>query len=111
MLLLLPVVLTCRLSGYGQKGLYIFRNINTSAGLASDVVTSITQDNKGFIWISTGNGLQKFDGNSFTNYHHDPYDSLSIGSDNPGFLLKDRENNIWIFTSFLGFDIFNPSTG
>jgi ligand-binding sensor domain-containing protein/anti-sigma regulatory factor (Ser/Thr protein kinase) len=111
MLLLLPVVLTCRLSGYGQKGLYIFRNINTSAGLASDFVTSIIQDNKGFIWISTGNGLQKFDGNSFTNYHHDPYDPRSISSDNAGFLLKDREDNIWKFTPFLGFDIFNPSTG
>jgi ligand-binding sensor domain-containing protein/anti-sigma regulatory factor (Ser/Thr protein kinase) len=111
MLLLLPVVLTCRLSGYGQKGLYIFRNINTSAGLASDFVTSIIQDNKGFIWISTGNGLQKFDGNSFTNYHYDPYNSKSISSDNAGFLLKDREDDIWIISPFLGFNMFNPSTG
>jgi len=111
MLLLLPVILTCRLAGYGQKDSYIFRNINASAGLASDLVTSIIQDNKGFIWISTGNGLQKFDGNSFTNYHHDPYDAGSISSDNAGFLLKDRENDIWIFNSFSGFDLLSPSTG
>jgi len=111
MLLLFPVVLTCRVSGYGQKEFYIFRNINTSTGLASDFVTSIIQDKKGFMWISTGNGLQKFDGISFTNYHYDPYDSHSISSDNAGLLLKDREDNIWIFTPFLGFNIFNPSTG
>jgi ligand-binding sensor domain-containing protein/two-component sensor histidine kinase len=99
------------LRAYGQEDSYIFRNINTSAGLASNTVTGILQDNKGFMWIATGNGVQKYDGNSFTTYHHDPYDPQSISSDNAAFLLKDREDNIWILTSFLGFNKFNPSTG
>ena len=111
MLSILSVLLTLQLPGYGQRDFYIFRNINTSAGLASDFVTSIIQDNKGFIWISTGNGLQKFDGSSFTSYHYDPYDSHSISSDNAGFLLKDREDNIWIVSPFIGFNMFDPSTG
>jgi ligand-binding sensor domain-containing protein len=111
LLVLLPVILTCGLSGYGQKDFYIFRNINTSAGLASDVVTGIVQDDKGFMWMATGNGVQKYDGNSFTTYHHDPYDSLSISTDNVGQIMQDRKKNIWIFTSFFGFDVFNPSTG
>jgi signal transduction histidine kinase/ligand-binding sensor domain-containing protein len=95
----------------GQKPFYVFRNINTSGGLASKIVTSIIQDNKGFMWIGTLNGLQKFDGNSFITYHHDPYDSQSISSDNIGALLRDPENKIWISTSFSGFNCFNPSTG
>ena len=99
------------LRAYGQNNSYIFRNINTSAGLASDFVTSILQDNKGFMWIATGNGVQKYDGNTFTTYHHDPYDPQSISSDDARFLLKDRENNIWILSSFLGFNKFNLSTG
>ncbi len=111
MLPILSGLLTLQLSGYGQRDFFIFRNINTSAGLASDFVTSIIQDNKGFIWISTGNGLQKFDGSSFTSYHYDPYDSHSISSDNAGFLLKDREDNIWIVSPFIGFNMFDPSTG
>lgn len=110
-LLLLSIILIHNHSCYGQKDFYIFRNINTSAGLASDAVISITQDNKGFIWVSTTNGVQKYDGNSFTSYHHDPYDPKSISSDNAGFLLKDREDNIWIASSFSGFNILNPSTG
>jgi ligand-binding sensor domain-containing protein/two-component sensor histidine kinase len=110
-LLLSAIVLIRNLNAYGQKDFYIFRNINTSAGLASDYVTSIIQDNKGFIWIATGNGVQKYDGNSFTTYHHDPYNSQSINSDNDGLLLKDKEDNIWIMTTFLGFNRFNPSTG
>ena len=109
--LLLSIVLIHNFSCYGQKEFYIFRHINTSAGLASDAVISITQDDKGFIWIATTNGVQKYDGNSFTGYHHDPYDPKSISSDNAGFLLKDREDNIWIASSFSGFNILNPSTG
>lgn len=94
-----------------KTNFYIFRNISTAAGLASDHVTSIIQDKKGYIWISSGNGLQKFDGMAFTNYHYDPYDSQSISSDNAGFLQLDHDGNIWIFSSFLGFNIFTPSSG
>jgi ligand-binding sensor domain-containing protein len=106
LLLIAPTQIT---PGYGQNAGYIFRNINTSAGLANNNVFGIIQDSKGFIWVATINGLQKYDGNSFTSYHHDPYDSQSISSDNTTFLLKDRENNIWISTSFTGFNSFNPS--
>ncbi len=109
-LILLPVVLGQNLPCNAQNNDHIFRNINTSAGLANNNVLGILQDNKGFIWVATINGLQKYDGNSFTSYHHDPYDSQSISSDNTTFLLRDRENNIWISTSFTGFNFFNPST-
>jgi len=108
--ILLPLVFGEILPGNAQNNDYIFRNINTSAGLANNNVFGIIQDNKGFIWVATINGLQKYDGNSFTSYHHDPYDSQSISSDNTTFLLRDRENNIWISTSFTGFNFFNPST-
>ncbi len=110
-LFLLSIVLMHNLSCYGQKDFYIFRNINTSAGLASDFVSSIIQDNKGFKWIATTNGVQKYDGISFTTYHHDPYDPQSISSDITKFLLRDREDNVWILPFFLGFNRFNPSTG
>jgi ligand-binding sensor domain-containing protein len=97
-------------AAFGQEDFFIFRKINTSAGLANDVVTSIVQDDKGYIWISTGNGLQKFDGSSFTTYHHDPDDPQSLNSDNAGQLTKDRGDNIWLLSPFLGFNLFNPST-
>jgi len=108
---LLLIALTRQSPCLGQKDLYIFRNIKTSAGLASDVVTSILQDDRGFMWLATGNGLQKYDGNSFITYHHDPYDSLSIPTDNVGSLMQDRKKDLWIFTAFLGFDVFSPVAG
>ncbi len=110
-LLLSLTVGMLHLAAFGQEDFFIFRYINSSGGLANNQVTSIVQDDKGYIWISTENGLQKFDGNSFTSYHHDPDDPQSLNSDNAGQLIKDREDNIWLLPPFLGFNLFNPSTG
>ncbi|TDH20655.1 hypothetical protein EXU57_21295 [Segetibacter sp. 3557_3] len=49
-----------------QKG-FAFSHITTDdgTGLGSNLVTSLHQDNKGFIWVGTANGLQRFDGSKF----------------------------------------------
>ena len=41
-------------------------------GLSQSENYSILKDMYGFIWISSGNGLNRFDGNSFKVYLHDP---------------------------------------
>ncbi len=45
-----------------------FRQYTTDDGLASPEVFHILQDNAGFIWISTDNGVSRFDGYTFHNY-------------------------------------------
>src|SRR4051794_18129761 len=45
-------------------------------GLSSNVVNSIYQDEKGFIWVGTANGLQRFDGRKFIQFN-----SIKPGSD------------------------------
>ena len=49
-----------------QQG-FAFTHISTDdgTGLASNLVTSLYQDEKGFIWVATANGLQRFDGSKF----------------------------------------------
>jgi ligand-binding sensor domain-containing protein len=47
---------------------YSFRHISQTDGLLHNDVLSITQDGKGFIWIATINGLQRYDGLNFVNY-------------------------------------------
>jgi len=46
----------------------IFKTYTVEGGLVSNPVRRIYQDNKGFIWIATLEGLSKYDGNKFTNY-------------------------------------------
>ena len=47
---------------------FIFKPYTVEDGLVSNPVRRIYQDNKGFIWIATWEGLSKYDGNKFTNY-------------------------------------------
>jgi ligand-binding sensor domain-containing protein/serine phosphatase RsbU (regulator of sigma subunit) len=47
---------------------YNFRNFTSSDGLAQSYVYSITQDEKGYLWIGTGNGLSRYNGFVFENY-------------------------------------------
>ena len=42
-----------------------------SDGLSQSYAYSITQDADGFIWIATEDGLNKYDGENFSQYRHD----------------------------------------
>lgn len=52
----------------GKQLHFNFRHIDQFDGLANNTVTSINQDKKGFIWIGTMNGLQRYDGTWFRTY-------------------------------------------
>ena len=52
----------------GKQLHFNFKHIDQFDGLANNIVTSINQDKKGFIWIGTMNGLQRYDGTWFRTY-------------------------------------------
>src|SRR5580765_3694931 len=56
-------------AAYSQQS-SAFTHITTEdgSGLASNVVRSIYQDHKGFMWVGTANGLQRFDGSKFIQF-------------------------------------------
>ncbi|MBO9633567.1 MAG: response regulator [Chitinophagaceae bacterium] len=95
---IIVLFLTCAtLSGtYAQS--YYFRNYQAGNGLSSNTITSILQDRKGFLWFGTRNGLNRFDGNSFRIFKHDPQDSTSIGSNSVLSLYEDESERLWIGT-------------
>jgi serine phosphatase RsbU (regulator of sigma subunit)/ligand-binding sensor domain-containing protein len=51
---------------YGQS--YQFSKFGTEDGLPQEYIYTINQDNNGFIWIGTGDGISKFDGVDFQNF-------------------------------------------
>ncbi len=82
---------------YAQQVPYSFRHINQSDGLLHTTVKSIVQDNKGFIWILTPNGLQRYDGSRYVNYSYDLNNPAGIFDTREAQLFADKRRNcLWI---------------
>ncbi|MGG7663563.1 hybrid sensor histidine kinase/response regulator transcription factor [Dyadobacter sp. BHUBP1] len=88
---------------------YQFVRYNTEKGLSHNQVNCFLKDSRGFVWIGTANGLNRFDGYSFRVFKHDPADSASISDHQVTALFEDPQGYIWIRT-LLGFDIYDPVT-
>src|ERR1043165_401354 len=79
-------------------------------GLPANRIQSLFQDHRGFIWITTDNGLARFDGYTFKVFHHDAKDSTSISDSRTTDVTEDRNGKIWIGTYNGGVNCYDPST-
>ena len=75
-----------------------FERLSVEHGLSQSTVNCILQDSKGYMWFGTLNGLNKYDGYSFSNYRHDPDDPNSISSDQIFSICEDSSSDLWIGT-------------
>ena len=87
-----------------------FAHLTEADGLASKFVTDICQDDAGFWWLATDNGLQRFDGKHFVTFLHDPEDPGSLPADRVNALFFDEKKRLWIATSG-GMCRYNPVSG
>lgn len=93
--------------GFAQKQNLKFKNLDIHAGLSQNHVMCILQDSKGFMWIGTRDGLNRYDGYTFTIYKNDPADKKSISSNFVTDLKEDAKGNIWIATRGGGLNYYN----
>jgi signal transduction histidine kinase/ligand-binding sensor domain-containing protein len=84
-----------------------FYHLTTDNGLASGNVRSIVEDHQGFFWIGTEDGLQRYDGYTFVNYHHDPLDSTSVSSNYIFTIFEDSYQNLWVATFDAGLCLYD----
>lgn len=89
---------------------YLFRNISTDNGLVCTQVHAILQDKKGFLWVGTTDGLNKYDGFSFREYLPEKSNKNSIQAYNISSLYQDNNGFIWIFFSSGELSYYNPLT-
>jgi len=75
-----------------------FDRISIEQGLSQSSVLCILQDSRGFMWFGTQDGLNKYDGYSFTVYKHDPEDPYSLSNNIVRSLYQDRAGVLWIGT-------------
>ena len=89
-------VIFCNIT-YADEALK-FQNISVEEGLSHSYVNSILQDSKGYLWINTFMGTNRYDGYNFVHYTHNPEDSSSISSSTIYTAFEDRDSNLWFGT-------------
>ncbi|MDR0542096.1 MAG: response regulator [Dysgonamonadaceae bacterium] len=82
----------------GEEHFY-FQHFNVENGLPQSTVSCILQDNRGFVWFGTKDGLSRYDGYSFRNFRHNKEDAGSIGNNFVRSLFQETGSDIiWVGT-------------
>ncbi len=89
------VLLLVLASGIIEAQFARFRHITVEEGLTQNYVSCFAQDKKGFIWIGSNDGLNKYDGKKITNFKANIEDSTSITHNSIRCLYADNEDNLW----------------
>ena len=98
--------LTYNINLFAQNDNIVFERLNTSHGLSNNEVRKVFQDSKGYLWVGTADGLNKYDGYNFTVYRNDPQDINSISNNSVWDILEDKSGNLWVSTND-GLNYFN----
>ncbi|WP_298554152.1 two-component regulator propeller domain-containing protein [uncultured Algibacter sp.] len=78
----------------------VFEHYNEVNGLSHNSVRSIVQDSKGFLWIGTFGGVNRFDGYDFKTFEVKVDDPNFLNSDDILEIVADKHDNLWIATDF-----------
>jgi ligand-binding sensor domain-containing protein/signal transduction histidine kinase len=98
---LVAAVLLARTPGpaSAQSSVIRFETLSVEDGLSQSTVRAIIQDGQGFMWFGTGDGLNKYDGYTFTHYKHDPENPASISDSLITSIYLDSQGQMWVGTA------------
>lgn len=97
---LLIILFLCRWTAISlsAQGLISVKHYSIEDGLSQNTIQSIIQDEEGYIWLATWNGLEKFDGYSFKNYKSYPTDKVRLQHNRLQGVIKGHGNTLWCET-------------
>lgn len=87
-----------------------FKHYSIEQGLSQVGANDIIQDDNGYIWVATQEGLNRFDGYSFKIFKHNPSDSTTISNGFVQCLYRDKQNQLWVGTLGGGVSLYHPQT-
>lgn len=88
-----------------------FEQIPESSGLSQHTIHTLIQDSQGLIWVGTSGGMNRYDGQSFRAYTHDPADPTTLPGNHVLSIVEDPWGFLWVGTYQQGMARFDPRTG
>ncbi|MFT7029172.1 MAG: methyl-accepting chemotaxis protein/streptogramin lyase [Marinoscillum sp.] len=107
---MLFAILVPLLSLNAQSNDYKFSHLGTNEGLSTGTVNCVFKDSRGYIWIGTIDGLNRYDGYQIKIYKSDKDDPKSIVDNIITSIAEDQNGMLWVGTRGNGISIFNPET-
>ena len=99
MLLLIILLITTNIVYVSAYNNINFKNITSEDGLSQGTVETIIQDDQGYIWLGTNDGLCRYNGYEFKIYKHDEELENSITNNYIVDIKQDNSGNIWVGTA------------
>ncbi|HKB86355.1 MAG TPA: two-component regulator propeller domain-containing protein [Ignavibacteriaceae bacterium] len=87
-----------------------FNHLTVEEGLSQSAVNCIFQDEKGFMWFGTQDGLNRYDGYNIKIFKNDPDDSTSLINNFIFSIFEDTSGILYIENQGGGFQKYNPLT-
>ncbi|HEX9334198.1 MAG TPA: two-component regulator propeller domain-containing protein [Anaerolineales bacterium] len=87
-----------------------FDHLSIEQGLSQSSVRAIFQDSRGFLWLGTEDGLNRYDGYTFKTYKPDPDVSYSISDRWITSIVEDKEGYLWVATRQGGLNRYDQRT-
>lgn len=104
------IIVTALLCSHGSMGQQaVFSHLDVSDRLSQNSVLAITQDNRGFMWFGTRQGLNRFDSRKVVVYKNIPGDTTSLSNNYILSLLTDRAGRLWTGT-LNGLNLYLPDS-
>ena len=97
--IIISIVILISTTPFAQKPNLYFTRITTENGLSHNKVNCILQDKRGFIWMGTEDGLNRYDGQYFKVFRNSPGDTSSLSGNIITALKEDENGIIWIATA------------
>lgn len=87
-----------------------FRRLSENVQLSNLNITAVAADSKGFLWVGTMDGLNRFDGYDFKIYRNIENDTTSLGKNRIETIYEDFGGVLWISTLNSGLQYYDRST-
>ncbi|MBN2485249.1 MAG: hypothetical protein JXB34_04695 [Bacteroidales bacterium] len=100
------ILILTLLTGAGAQSKKFF-HITSKDGLSQNNVYAFCLDHRGFMWIGTRDGLNKYDGYNITVYKYSAGDTNTISNNFIRVVFQDSKNRLWVGTSDGGLNQYN----
>jgi signal transduction histidine kinase/ligand-binding sensor domain-containing protein/DNA-binding response OmpR family regulator len=83
----------------GQGKNESFSSLSVEQGLSSVTISSILKDSKGYLWVGTEDGLNRYNGYEFKIYRNDPSNEYTLLTNRVLSIFEDSSGTLWVSTA------------